>query len=420
MMRVTGGDRVRQNGFWDYCGDCVMKCNVGWAAVSVLLIVSGSALASGEARDEDEQARSRERVQQELMARSCRDLQGRPESWLDRSHSYLNRRLCEPAAWFDGFFGDPRSLEENPVGTFFRLRNLARWDEDGGLGYRLQVRANVILPRLSERVRLLVARDEDLSGEFSDSAAFDRDDDRTRLGLRFIASDKARSRFDVDGTVRLSSSGLNPRVRGRYRYVRGLSDRTLSRFTQVGFWEREDGFGTTTRLDWEWLPDRDRLVRWTGQGTFSEASQGVDWRSSAVAFQQLDHRTAVRAEIGAFGYTRPSFQTEEYFVALRIRRQFLRRWLFYELQPEHAWPKDFETGHRRADWRFTLTLEVQFENERSRQRRLQRYLDEDEDPELWEDRPVPVEAPGDQADDPVLGRDRDESGDNDKSGEGGG
>lgn len=49
----------------------------------------------------------------------CQDELGRPDSWLDRSHSYLTQRLCEPAAWFDGFFGDPRSLEETPVGTFF-------------------------------------------------------------------------------------------------------------------------------------------------------------------------------------------------------------------------------------------------------------------------------------------------------------
>ncbi|RFF28460.1 MULTISPECIES: hypothetical protein [unclassified Wenzhouxiangella] len=370
----------------------------------------------------DEQRAERQARQQRLMEMSCRDEEGRPEGWLDLTHSYLNQRLCEPAAWFDGFFGDPRTLEENPVGSFVRLRNAVRWDEHEGWQYRVGVRANVILPRLSERVRLLVARDEDLEGDYTDPAgAFDDPENQTRLGLRFLASEHARSRFDVDGTVRVSSGSLNPRLRGRYRYIRGLTDRTLGRFTQSAFWEREEGLGLTTRLDWEWLPDRNRLLRWSGRGTWSEKSDGIDWRTGLVSFQQLDMKSAIRAEVGAWGYTEPEFETEEYFVALRYRRQFLRHWLYYEIEPAHAWPKDFDTGERRSDWRLTFTLEIQFENERSRQHRLRQYLDEEPDAEAWEDEPIPVDAPGDRADDPVL-EDKDNGNGNngDESREGGG
>ncbi len=348
--------------------------------------------------------RELEEARREMMEAACRDDLDRPESWLDRSHSYLSQRLCEPAAWFDGFFGDPRSFEETPVGTFVRVRNALQWDETEGFSYGLRVRANVSLPRVSERVRLLVTRDEDVSGDFRDGPTADDSDDRTRLGLRFIASERARSQLDFDGTVRVSGTGLNPRLRGRYRYVRGLSANTLGRATQTLFWEREDGFGTTSRLDWEWLPDRDRLVRLTGQGTVSEESDGVDWRTSVTAFRQISPRTAIRTEVGAFGYTSPNFEAEELFVAFRYRQQFLRRWLFYELQPERAWPLDPETGRRRSDWRFTFTVEVQFENERSRQARLREYLGEKEaDLDVWDsEHPIPIEAPGDRALDPVL------------------
>ena len=381
------------------------------ACFSVLAAEAGPAdeppAATEEERQADEKRAERKARQQRLMEVSCRDDEGRPESWLDLTHSYINQRLCEPAAWFDGFFGDPRTLEENPVGNFIRLRNAARWDETEGLKYRASVRANLILPRLSERVRLLVARDEDLEGEYPDTSAFDNPENRTRLGLRYIASEQARSRFDVDGTVRLDGGSLNPRVRGRYRYVRALSDRSLGRFTQSAFWEREEGFGLTTRLDWEWLPNRDRLVRWSARGTWSEESDGIDWRTGLVSFRQLDTRSALRAEVGAWGYTEPEFETEEYFVALRYRRQFLRHWLFWEIEPEHAWPKDFDTGERRSDWRLTFTIEIQFENERSRKHRLRRYLGREPDQEAWEDEPIPVDAPGDRVEDPLLEEDED-------------
>lgn len=358
---------------------------------------------SGPQRGESTEDTPEQVTRVELIERSCRDDEDRPQNWLDLTHSYVNRQLCEPAAWFDGFFGDPRAYDETPVGTFFRLRNSLQWDQRDGWTAGVRVRANVQLPRASERLRLLITSDDDLSGDFDQRSGFDEDEDQTRLGLRFIASASARAQFDVDGTVRVASGSLNPRLRGRYRYVRGLSASTLARATQAVFWERAEGFGTTSRLDWEWLPNRDSLLRVTGEGTYSEESEGVDWRSSVTGFRQLSPKTALRAEVGAFGYTSPSFEAEEYFVAVRYRRQFLRPWLFFEVQPEHAWPLESVGGERRSDWRLRFTVEIQFENEQSRQRRLRRYLDDDEAVETWgDDMSVPVDAPGRRANDPVL------------------
>ncbi|MEN1728464.1 MAG: hypothetical protein AAGJ52_08480 [Pseudomonadota bacterium] len=393
----------------------VLNCDTsaGRARLERVFLLSLMLCASAVAQDDRVSGKpanlERPEAREELIDRSCRDEEDRPQSWLDRTHSYFNRQLCEPAAWFDGFFGDARAFEETPVGTFFRLRNSLQWDETEGWTAGVRVRANIQLPRASERLRLLITSDDDLSGEFDQRSGDDDDEDQTRLGLRFIANEGVRSQFDVDGTVRVSSGGLNPRLRGRYRYVKGLTASTLVRATQAVFWEREDGFGTTSRLDWEWLRHRDSLLRLTGEGTFSEESDGVDWRASVTGFQQLTPKTALRAELGVFGYTRPSFEVEEYFVALRYRRQFLRPWLFYELQPEHAWPLESVGGDRRSDWRFRFTIEIQFENEQSRQRRLRRYLDDEEAAESWDDDlSVPVDVPGGRINDPVMKQDEDE------------
>ncbi|TVS08489.1 MAG: hypothetical protein EA417_22735 [Gammaproteobacteria bacterium] len=378
--------------------------------VGLFAVLSGWPIASF-AEPEERDTEKRQADQEALMDLYCRDGEQRPESWLDRSHSYISERLCEPAAWFDGFFGDSRSFEETPVGTFIRIRNAAEWDQDGGVGYGLRIRASIVLPRLSDQFRLLVTRDEDISGDIRDDTALGDGSDRTRLGLRFIASERSRSQLDFDGSIGVDGGGLNPEVRGRYRYVQGLTDRTLARATQTVFWQRSDGFGTTSRLDWEWLRSRDELLRWTGQGTVSEGSDGVDWQTSVIAFRQLNSKSALRGELGTFGYTKPRFEVEEYFLAVRYRRQFLRRWLYYELQPEHAWPLDSETGSRRSDWRFSLTLEVQFENETSRHQRLRDYLGEEADVDEWgKEMPIPAEAPGRRAHDSVLDEPDDETG----------
>ena len=332
------------------------------AAVLILCMASATALGQEPPAEDDEEPASKRAA--EVMALSCRDAEGRPQSWLDRTHAYLSRKLCEPAAWFDGFFGDPRAYEETPVGSFFRLRNSLVWDETEDFGHEVRLSANISLPRISDRVRLLISRDDSADGDpnFDDISRGCDEEDQTRLGLRFLLGDRRNAQFDLDGTIKVNSSGLNPRLRARGRFTRPLSETTLARWTQNVFWERDDGFGTSSRADWEWLPDPLTLVRLTGRGTVSEATEGVDWRTGLIGFRQLDRRTAIRSELGGFGRTDPSFEAEEWFVNFRFRRTFLRDWLFYELQPEYAWPLDEVTGRRRSDMRFIFTVEIQFEN----------------------------------------------------------
>jgi len=308
-------------------------------------------------------------AREQLLEISCRDDENRPASWLDRTHSYLTQRLCEPAAWFDGFFGDDRALEETPVGTFFRLRNELRWDQEEGLRNRIRLAANIELPRASRKLRLVLSRDEDVNGEFLPYLPEGEADGSTRVGLRYNLREHLRSRLDLDATVKGSLDSLNPLLRARYRHATELSTATLLRFTQIAFWEREEGFGTTSRGDWEWLRDVDRQVRVSGQGTWSEESDGIDWRTSVEHFRQLDQHSAIRAATGAFGQTDPEFETEEYFANVSYRSSFVRPWLFYELRPEHAWVLDDKSGNRRGDWRFILTFEAQFENRSSRAER---------------------------------------------------
>jgi hypothetical protein len=129
---------------------------------------------------------------------------------------------------------------------------------------------------------------------------------RPGLACELLLSDFGRTQFDLDGTVKDRQWWTEPAGAGRARHTWGLTETTQARFTQTAFWEREDGVGTSSRADWEWLPSSKSLVRLTGRGTVSEGSDGVDWRGALVGFRQLNRRTAIRSEIGAFGHTRPT------------------------------------------------------------------------------------------------------------------
>ena len=330
-----------------------------------------SSVAMAETEDGNE-AQDPERTDREtLIDQSCREEPFRHGTWLDRTHSYINERLCEPAAWFDGFFGDPRSFEETPVGTFFRFRNELSWDE-GSDDYRFRMRlaANLTLPRASDRLRLLVFRDEDVRGEFDEERRTEASETRTRLGLRYLLREMEKSRFDLDATVRARWGELNPIVQGRYRIVEALTDYSQARYTQLVYWDGDDGWATTSRVDLEWFPNRRTQLRWTADSTFSETSSGVDWSTALVGFHQIDLRSAISSAVGVNGHTRPSYKTDEYYINFRYRRNFLRSWLYYEVQPERAWPR-LEDG-RQSVWRLIVRIEVQFENQSARVERLRK------------------------------------------------
>ena len=231
------------------------------------------------AQEQPEAPAEAEVTPSEVIEMSCRDDQDRPESWLDRTHSYVSQKLCEPAAWFDGFFGTDRASEETPIGSFFRVRNSMIWDQSENFGHEVRLSANISLPRISDRVRLLISRDESIEGDsnFDDIGRETDDDEQTRLGLRFLLTEAGRTQFDADATVKVNSGGLNPRTRGRMRHTRGITDTTLVRWTQTVFWERDDGFGTISRADWEWLPNRLTLVRLTARVGVSVCVPKMRW-----------------------------------------------------------------------------------------------------------------------------------------------
>lgn len=289
-------------------------------------------------------------------------------TWLDRTHDYLARNaICEPVVWFDSFFGDERFEEESLPTSFVRWRNDFRWDERDGFEYRTQLLSSIHLPKATRKLRLIITGESDeniteiIPEELGEIGGAGRDEDnRLDVGLRYTVIEKPKSSFNLQASVRFDFP-LEPFARARYRYTHPLSDRSLARLTQTLFWEREDGFGETTRLDLERLLDERTLLRWANAATFSESTDGVEWGSNLGWFRQFDLKTAVNVDVGAEGETRPDYEVTNYRITARYRRNFYRPWLFYELVPEVYWPLDEDTDERDTVTAFTLRLEVQFD-----------------------------------------------------------
>ena len=279
-------------------------------------------------------------------------------SWYDSSQAVMNTVFCEPALWFDTFYGSDRVLAETG-GTYVRWRNNFIQTEGEGFRFITNLNFSVALPRISKRLQLTFEGDED--PDLQDVLPGGQAPNTTNtLGLRLDVKDTSRSKFNI-------SVSAKPRIRARYRYTYPLSNESLIRFTQEI--QNEKGVnGARTRLDFEkaYLPTK--LFRSTTEGFVAEDFSGVDWSQAFSLFERLSKKSSVSYETGIVGITEPESYVTNFRLGIRYRRNIHRDWLFFEVIPEVTWPLELSDNRetiltdRHSVMSIIFRLEIHFGN----------------------------------------------------------
>jgi len=282
-------------------------------------------------------------------------------SWYDETQAYVNSGFCEPALWFDNFFGSDRVFNEGVAGTYIRWRNDFSYDEEEYFKFKSNLSFSVELPGLEQRLRLTFESgdDEDLR-----DIAPGQESTNNTLGLQLDVKQNERSKFNV-------SISLSPRVRLRYRYTYPVFEDFLIRFTQEV--QNEEGVNSArTRIDFEKAFVPKRLFRATTEGVVAEDFPGLDWSQAFALFHRLSKKSSVSYEIGTNGITRPDNRIINTRVGIRYRRNIHRDWLFFELTPDITWPlklsEDRETvlEERHSVLSLIFRLEIHFSSTKKR------------------------------------------------------
>ena len=278
-------------------------------------------------------------------------LEGR--SWLDWLNLRLHRTACETALWFDHLFGDYR-LDEELEATHGRALVGVIWDEQYGFEDDLRFRARLHFPNMERRLNAFIGRDdrEDVledaqrRGATSLPSMFDPTDDEWLVGLGYRPiSGGGNGDLDFDLGMNFDFP-IEPFVRARYKHRTFLSDTDLVRFRHALFWEREDGWGLSTRIDYEHAFMNGSMMRWRGAGKISDITLGGEWFTELSYYHRLGRRRALAHQVGANGETGAPILVENYFVRVIYRQQIFREWLFLEIGPGMAWRRD-EPGEPR-------------------------------------------------------------------------
>lgn len=290
------------------------------------------------------------------------------QTWLDQMHGFVAKNLCEPAVWFDGFFGEDRVLEYVRPGTFVKWRNAVRWTEGGDVEYLPDISAWWRLPRLEnlmKKTRLFIVSGSDTE-KFTTQPGqpFDPGFDpetgvrKPTLGVRMDLLTWLRSLATVDTGVKINLP-IDPFVRVRYQYSKPFGEAYLIRFTETLLFRYTEPFAETSELDIERKITTFSLLRWSNGATHIGETAGITWNTGISLIRQLSPKAVVSYDANMWGVNHPEWTVQNYRAGFRYRRNIYRPWLFFEVSPEATWPEDVE-GHRMPVYAAMGTLEVRF------------------------------------------------------------
>jgi hypothetical protein len=274
--------------------------------------------------------------------------------WLDETRQEVYDMLWHSAMRVDRWFGstEPESEYKNVYGS---IAPAVLWDQHYGFSEPFRFNVNLPLPAIDKRLHAFVGRfdpNELITESSEPSGAFRRQygpvtQDETLFGLAFHQPSRQGGYFDAGAGVRVSIP-LDPYLKGSYVYDRGASERGEFTLRETGFWQRSQGFGVTSRTDFERIFELKWLARWTGSVSISQRTAGVSWWSAADLMRGFPNRRAIAFELESDGQTDAHVPLHNYGGKFAYRRSVIRKWLIMEVRTSVSWPKDLPQQHRKA------------------------------------------------------------------------
>jgi len=287
---------------------------------------------------------------------------------VDETHAVFERNILEQVVRLDNFFGNVNTEHLQKTEYHLRWRNSLRVDQDGGTKPGTSLWANIKLSRINERLRLVITGESEPE-PFSSSLPQDPGNpgyDRNTQSMHVVNTELRYGLIQTPSLDIFLGAGvrlvLPPEafMRGRLQYTHKISDVSLIRYNETLFVKNFDVFGETSEIDLERLLNQKTLLRWATTGTLSYEIKGMEWGSELSLIHELSPRSAITFTGGVYGNSAINDGVGSYRVLARYRQNFLRSWLFYELEPEVSWPRQAD-GRIPTNYALTLRLEVMFQ-----------------------------------------------------------
>jgi len=251
-----------------------------------------------------------------------------------------------------------------------RWQNEVRLADDRGVAYRSGVRIDLRLPQVESwfrRWRIIVYAEnlanqatllaEDPSNPALTSAT---GPGHAAAELRYDVFRAVLAHVDLGGGIKMEFPP-GAFVRSRFRSTLRLTPITLGRVTTTGFFDTQQRLGNANQLELEQQLGPTWLLRWNNVATITQVSRGWEWGTETALMKALSPTRALSLSGGLVGFTEPGAVVKQYRVALRVRTDAWRRWVFVEAEPDISWIRDDLLATRRRVLGLTFRLEIHFQ-----------------------------------------------------------
>ncbi|MCC5880530.1 MAG: hypothetical protein JJU03_11630 [Idiomarina sp.] len=269
------------------------------------------------------------------------------------------------ARWFDNFFGDGRSFDDQ-YRSQGRFSVAPEWSQYDGWSVGSSFRAQVNLPLAEDRFSAFVGRvgtDDYVVGEDSERRASVlrnvTGDSEWLVGLGFNPNQGEENRFSASVGIR---GGLRADLytEARYLYQIRVTESSQVRTRSALFWRDSDGFGFAQRLDYEQTWGKEWLGRFSTEATTAERVDGIRWRNTTSLYHLYDDNKAIAGEFWYRGESKAEVPDEDFGVRLIHRQSWLRDWFYVEKWIGSHWPKEEPHENRSQAWLVGIEFEVWF------------------------------------------------------------
>lgn len=299
----------------------------------------------------------------------CRVLQSEDKPLVDDTQALLTETGCRAAMWLDGLFGGDANVEAARR-TRGYVDTSVSYSQFEGTDVRTRLRVRFDLPNLKERTSAFFGLEDednfvqDRSERFALRSQFPAIDDREEwlAGLGYSLPDSERLQTDIKvGASNLRSPRAFLRARLHYNVYADSEDLVYVRVTP--FWRTRDGVGVTAGFDYNRILLPQLLLRASQIGTISESTEGLNWLSALIFYQNLRDERAMAYQLFVRGDTDADVPLREYGTRVVYRHPLLPRQLYAEAIVGYSWPRTDPDERRRGSYEVGLGLELPFGSE---------------------------------------------------------
>jgi len=274
----------------------------------------------------------------------------------DKIQDDLSSVVQKTANTIDGFFGSSRHTNWEENRTSLRLRFNFDFIEGQSVDPNAQVKLNLVLPALDNRVRLVMNPDDDDEG----GNRGDDSRDESELALRFMGRQFGNLESSYDLGLRIKDKDLALFLRWNTQLGHDLGQSWHNRFTNQLYWYTDTHFRDDFRVYFERrLSERFFFRSRTRVEYFQEYGAELFPEQRFTLFQTINpkHALAYEALVGVVPFDETNFKEDNisvldekythYTLRLRYRTNVMFPWLFFELWPIVSWPeeRDYETTY---------------------------------------------------------------------------